>query len=42
MSKKSKEARKTVKKTKKAAKKAEKRDEKVNTSSVPPKSPFSK
>ena len=41
MSKKSKEARKTVKKTKKAAKKAAKRDEKVNTSSVPPKSPFS-
>ena len=41
MSKKSKDVRKTVKKAKKAAKKAAKREAKVDTSSVPPKSPFS-
>ena len=41
MSKKTKEVRKAAKKTKKAAKKARKEDEKVDTSSVPPKSPFS-
>jgi len=41
MSKKSKAVRKTAKKAKKAAKKARKEDEKVDTSSVPLKSPFS-
>jgi hypothetical protein len=41
MSKKTKDLRKTAKKAKKAAKKARKEDEKVDTSSVPPKSPFS-
>jgi len=41
MSKKTKELRKTAKKAKKAAKKARKDDEKVDTSSVPLKSPFS-
>ena len=41
ISKKTKELRKTVKKAKKAAKKARKEDEKVDTSSVPLKSPFS-
>jgi len=41
MSKKTKELRKTVKKAKKAAKKVRKEDEKVDTSSVPLKSPFS-
>jgi hypothetical protein len=41
MSKKTKEVRKAAKKAKKAAKKARKDDDKVDTSSVPPKSPFS-
>jgi hypothetical protein len=41
MSKKTKEVRRAPKKAKKAAKKARKEDEKVDTSSVPPKSPFS-
>jgi hypothetical protein len=41
MSKKTKLVRKTAKKAKKAAKKARKEDEKVDTSSVPLKSPFS-
>jgi hypothetical protein len=41
MSKKTKEVRQAPKKAKKAAKKARKEDEKVDTSSVPPKSPFS-
>jgi len=41
MSKKTKEVRKAPKKAKKAAKKARKEDEKVDTSSVPLKSPFS-
>ena len=41
MSKKTKDVRKTAKKAKKAAKKVRKEDEKVDTSSVPPKSPFS-
>jgi hypothetical protein len=41
MSKKTKEARKAAKKAKKAAKKIKNEDAKVDTSSVPPKSPFS-
>jgi hypothetical protein len=41
MSKKTKEVRQAPKKAKKAAKKARKEGEKVDTSSVPPKSPFS-
>jgi hypothetical protein len=41
MSKKTKEVRKAAKKAKKTAKKARKDDDKVDTSSVPPKSPFS-
>jgi hypothetical protein len=41
MSKKTKEMRKTAKNAKKAAKKAQKEDEKVDTSSVPLKTPFS-
>ena len=41
MSKKTKGLRKQAKKEKKAVKKARKEDKKVDTSSVPPKSPFS-
>jgi hypothetical protein len=41
MSRKTKEVRKAAKKVKKAAKKARKNDDKVDTSSVPAKSPFS-
>jgi hypothetical protein len=41
MSKKTKEVRKAAKKAKRAAKKARKVDKEVDTSSVPPKSPFS-
>jgi hypothetical protein len=41
MSKKTKEVRRTAKKAKKAAKKITKDDQKVDTSSVPPKAPFS-
>jgi hypothetical protein len=41
MSKKTKEVRKRAKEAKKAVKKAKKGDERVDTSSVPPKSPFS-
>jgi len=41
MSKKTKEVRKAGKKAKKAAKKARKDDDKIDTSSVPPTSPFS-
>jgi hypothetical protein len=41
MSKKTKGLRKEAKKEKKAVKKARKEDKKVDTSSVPPKSPFS-
>jgi hypothetical protein len=41
MSKKTKEVPKTAKKAKKAAKKIAKDDQKVDTSSVPPKAPFS-
>jgi hypothetical protein len=41
MSKKTKEVRKIAKKAKKAAKKLGKNDDRVDTSSVPPKSPFS-
>jgi hypothetical protein len=41
MSKKTKEVRKAAKKAKKGAKKVRKADDKVDTSSVPAKSPFS-